>query len=321
MLAPRRLSAPERHGLYMGLERRNQVLLLEPRDHRTDHLANPDMLALARGVRAAAQLAEAASSGERRSRFERIARERTQEIVRLLKSVGLVYVRIDEWAETPDRTVFEEESLGAASTREEVLSFLRTQLFPGALFEEHLRDRLDDLFDQRVDRIDRTYRNTLGFPVPLTVGMVSGALISLVEHPARIAGPAAHPGPFLRRARHPLGAGARSRGPRAAVAGERIAPRPPRRPGLHPGPRLPATTEASSRERSPESRRRAPSLLVPRPRSAPLPIAVAGASCASRWPRGWSTPTTLSSTPRGSPSTRATPTTIWRASRLPTEAP
>ena len=126
--------------------------------------------------------------GERRGRFERIARERTQEVVRLLKSAGLVYVRIDEWAETPDRTVFEEESLGAASTREEVLGFLRTQLFPGALFEEHLRDRLDDLFDQRVDRIDRTYRNTLGFPVPLTVGMVSGALVSLVEHPARIAG-------------------------------------------------------------------------------------------------------------------------------------
>ena len=88
--------------------------LLEPRDHRTDHLANPDTLALARGVRAAAQLAEAASSGERRGRFERIARERTQEIVRLLKSAGLVYVRIDEWAETPNRTVFEEESLGAA---------------------------------------------------------------------------------------------------------------------------------------------------------------------------------------------------------------
>ena len=39
-----------------------------------------------------------------------------------------------------------------------------------------------------MDRIDRTYRNTLGFPVPLTVGMVSGALVSLVEHPARIAG-------------------------------------------------------------------------------------------------------------------------------------
>ena len=188
VLAPRRLSAPERHGLYMGLERRNQVLLLEPRDHRADHLVNPDLLALARGARAAAQLAESASSNERRGRFERIARERTQEIVRLLKSVGLVYVRIDEWAETPDRTFFEEESLGSASTREEVLNFLRTQVFPGSLFEEHLRDRVDEFFEKRVDGIDRAYRNTLGFPVPLTVDMVSRALVSLAEDPARIAG-------------------------------------------------------------------------------------------------------------------------------------
>ena len=188
VLAPRRLSAPERHGLYTGLERRNQILLLEPRDARVDHLAHPDMLALARGIRAASQLAESASSGERRNRFERIARERTQEIVRLLKSAGLVYVRIDEWAEAPDRTVFEEESLGSASTREEVLTFLRTRIFPGSLFEEHLRDRLDDFFDRRVDRIDRVYRNTLGFPVPLTVDMVSKALVSLAGDPARIAG-------------------------------------------------------------------------------------------------------------------------------------
>ena len=188
VLAPRRLSAPERHGLYTGLERRNQILLLEPRDARVDHLVHPDMLALARGIRAAAQLAESASSGERRNRFERIARERMQEIVRLLKSAGLVYVRIDEWDEAPDRTIFEEEGLGSAGTREEVLTFLRTRIYPGSLFEEHLRDRLDDFFGRRVDQIDRTYRNTLGFPVPLTVDMVSKALVSLAGDPARIAG-------------------------------------------------------------------------------------------------------------------------------------
>ena len=125
---------------------------------------------------------------KRRKRFERIARERTQEIVRLLKSAGLVYVRIDEWAEAPDRTIFEEESLGSAGTREEVLTFLRTRIYPGSLFEEHLRDRLDDFFGRRVDQIDRTYRNTLGFPVPLTVDMVSKALVSLAGDPARIAG-------------------------------------------------------------------------------------------------------------------------------------
>ena len=63
VLAPRRLSAPERHGLYTGLERRSQVLLLEPRDARVDHLANPDLLALARGIRAESESGNA--SGDR----------------------------------------------------------------------------------------------------------------------------------------------------------------------------------------------------------------------------------------------------------------
>jgi hypothetical protein len=146
------------------------------------------MLEFARGNRAAAQLAESASSGERRNRFERIARERSQEIVRMLKQAGLVYIRIEEWSDKPERTVFEEESLGSASNREEVLTFLRTQIFPASFFEEHLRDRLDAFFGQRVDQIDRAYRNALGFPVPLTVDMVSKAIVALVADPRRIAG-------------------------------------------------------------------------------------------------------------------------------------
>ena len=188
VLTPRRLSTPERHGLYAGMERRNQILLLEPRDSRVDHLHNPDMLALARGICAARQLAESSSGSERRSRFERIIRERAQEIARLVKSAGLVYVRIEEWAGKPDRTSLEEENLGSASRCEEVLTFLRTQIFPGSLFVEHLRARLGDFFGQRVDQIDRAYRNTLGFPVPLTVDMVSKAAVALAEDPARVAG-------------------------------------------------------------------------------------------------------------------------------------
>ena len=54
-----------------------------------------DMLVLAHGVRAAAQLAGLVSSAERCDRFGPIARKRMQEIVRLLKSAGLVHVRPD----------------------------------------------------------------------------------------------------------------------------------------------------------------------------------------------------------------------------------
>jgi hypothetical protein len=41
VLAPLRLSQEERFALYQGLELRNQVLLLEPRDGRVNHLTNP----------------------------------------------------------------------------------------------------------------------------------------------------------------------------------------------------------------------------------------------------------------------------------------
>ena len=53
IIAPRRLSQEERFALYQGLTFRNQVLLLEPRDGRVNHLTNPDLLALAKRLKAA----------------------------------------------------------------------------------------------------------------------------------------------------------------------------------------------------------------------------------------------------------------------------
>ena len=40
VLAPRRLSASERHGLYLGAQMRNQIILLEPREGSANHLVN-----------------------------------------------------------------------------------------------------------------------------------------------------------------------------------------------------------------------------------------------------------------------------------------
>lgn len=188
VLAPRRLSQEERFALYQGLELRNQVLLLEPRDGRVNHVTNPDLLAIAKRLKAAKQLAESASNNERRAKFERIERDQAQQIQRSLKSAGLVYVRIEHWGDQPGQVQFEEESLGQASSKEEVQSYLRTQVFPVSLFEEHLRKNLQGLFGQRVEQVNRAYRNTLGYPVPLTVGMVSDALRDLVEDRNRILG-------------------------------------------------------------------------------------------------------------------------------------
>jgi hypothetical protein len=121
VLAPRRLSLPERHGLYHGMQLRNQIVLLEPRDQRADHLNNPDLIAYGRRLKAAHDLAQAPGTGaERRAKFERIEREQSQNIQRVLKAAGLLYVRIESWAEHPADTVLEEESLGQASSKEEM---------------------------------------------------------------------------------------------------------------------------------------------------------------------------------------------------------
>jgi len=188
VLSPKRLSKFERHALYQGLELRNQVLLLEPRDERVNHLANDDLLALARRLRAAMVLAESSQSAERRGRFEKIQREQSSQIHRLLKSAGLVYVRIEQWSDAAEHALFEEENLGPAFSREEVVNYLRAQVFPPALIQEHLRSQLLALWGKKVGQIDRLYRNTLGYPVPLTINMVAAAICELAEDRARLVG-------------------------------------------------------------------------------------------------------------------------------------
>ena len=58
VISPRRLSPEERHTLYFGLKRRNTVLLLEPRDDKTDLRKHKDILAWARKSIAADALAQ-----------------------------------------------------------------------------------------------------------------------------------------------------------------------------------------------------------------------------------------------------------------------
>lgn len=181
VLAPRRLSNQERHALYRGAEMRNQIILLEPKDEAANHLTNPDLLAAAKRHAAAIELSRSAKNTDRQQRYDRIAhRERTL-VIDALKQAGLVYVRIERWAETADVTMFEIEPLGKAMSREEVITALRTEIYPPLRFTEHLRDRLATIIGERVEQIDRLYRTTLGYPVPLRENMVAGALCMLVE--------------------------------------------------------------------------------------------------------------------------------------------
>lgn len=184
VLAPRRLSSQERHALYRGAEMRNQIILLEPKDEAADHLRNPDLLAAAKRHAAAVELSPTAKNAERRERYDRIANRERNLVIDALKQAGLVYVRVERWVEAAEATIFEIEPLGKAMSREEVVTSLRTGIYPQLRFTEHLRDQLATIIGERVEQIDRLYRTTLGYPVPLREDMVAGALRMLVEDKA-----------------------------------------------------------------------------------------------------------------------------------------
>jgi hypothetical protein len=93
-----------------------------------------------------------------------------------IRRAGLVYLRVDRYGPNADEDRTEEELLGAASSREEVVNNLSQQLFPPDIFIEHLRERLETIKERTVKEIDQEYRATLGFPVPTHASSVTKAI-------------------------------------------------------------------------------------------------------------------------------------------------
>ena len=181
VLSPRRLSDVERHSLYFGAEKRNQILLFEPRDDNANHFTNPDLLAFAKKSIAADDLAPSAASAERRKRYETIAGKERRNVRDTVKASGLMYVRIEKWSNRPEDTVFEMESLGQAWNKEDVLRYLRAHIYPEPLIQEHILERRDSLVGKTISQVEDLYRSTLGYPVPLSIPAVSDAIVGLVE--------------------------------------------------------------------------------------------------------------------------------------------
>jgi hypothetical protein len=188
VLSPRRLSAFERHAVYFGSEMRNQILLFEPRDDRAHHLNNPDILAAARRSIAAANLAPTAGTAERRNRYERISGQERTTVRDLIKSAGLVYIRVQDWADRPEDSAFEPESVGQVWDKQGILDYLRRQIYPPPLLVEHLRERLASFHSQTIAQVERIYKSTLGYPVPIMIPDVTDAIRSLVEDKNRVLG-------------------------------------------------------------------------------------------------------------------------------------
>lgn len=188
VLSPRRLSAEERHALYVGAQKRNQIILIEPRDSAANHLGSADLLAYARRVKAANDLANAPGSADSRRKYEDIRAEESRQLQRLLRQAGLIYVRVERWADAAGDAQFEEEPLGQAASKSEVVEQLRTIVYPPPLFREHLQQRLGQFIGQRIEQVDRAYRNNLGFPVPLHDTTISSAIRELVQDSGRVLG-------------------------------------------------------------------------------------------------------------------------------------
>jgi hypothetical protein len=74
VLAPKRLKPEDRHALFHGLEFRNQVLLLEPRDGNFDLDLNADLLHWAKRQIAVDALLGSTEQPELRETYERIKR-------------------------------------------------------------------------------------------------------------------------------------------------------------------------------------------------------------------------------------------------------
>ncbi|OGG52290.1 MAG: hypothetical protein A3F84_28950 [Candidatus Handelsmanbacteria bacterium RIFCSPLOWO2_12_FULL_64_10] len=175
VLSPRRLNAEERHLLYHGLDERNQVILLEPRDPQFDALANRDLLKWAQRALAAEDLKPTAQDASRKEEYDRIGRDDRKNISDALKRAGLVYVRVEKYGNNPSEDVFEEENLGNSITKENVIEKLG-QLFPVQYLAEHLMPRLSELRGVSVKDVNHDYRNILGFPVPTHQNSVSRAI-------------------------------------------------------------------------------------------------------------------------------------------------
>lgn len=188
VLSPRRLSDVERHGLYFGAEKRNQILLFEPREDDANHFTNPDLLAFAKKSIAADDLAPSAASAERRKRYESITAKERRNVRDTIKASGLMYVRVERWSNHPEDTSFELESLGKTWNKEEVLRYLRTHIYPPPLIQEHIQAGMDSLVGKTISQVDNVYRSTLGYPVPLSLPAISEAIVGLVEDRNRILG-------------------------------------------------------------------------------------------------------------------------------------
>ena len=177
VLSNKRLNKDEREKLYNGIEFRNQVILLEPRDDKFNATENQDILKWAKRAIAAEEL-ELTASDDRRKQYESIKNQEKNYIKDSFKRAGLSFVCYQNNG-TDNSVETELESLGSSTTKDEVIKKLREDIFPRLTFEEHIMNRIQDVKDRSVRDLEVEYRKTLGFPVHTALTTFLGAVKSL----------------------------------------------------------------------------------------------------------------------------------------------
>ena len=182
ILTGRRLTQEERHQIYFGMDVRNMILLLEPKDDRFQIANDKDLLKWTKRCLAAKDLVESTQNGSRQTDYNRIAGTDKRYAIERIKKAGLVFVSWEKYGSSVAEDQVELEPLPGDLSKDKVLEKLNHDYFPILRFREHLEERLDQVKNRLVKEIDAEYRATLGFPIPLMVSAVSNAIRNLCKN-------------------------------------------------------------------------------------------------------------------------------------------
>jgi hypothetical protein len=181
ILTGRRLTQEERHPIYYGIEVRNTILLLEPKDDKFQIANDNDLLKWAKRYLAAKDLAGSTKNAVRQNDYNRIAGADKKYIIERIKKAGLVFVSWEKYGSSVAEDRIELEPLAGDFSKDKILEKLNKDYFPMLRFREHLEARLDQIKDRLIKEVDAEYRATLGFPIPLMVRAVSNAICNLCK--------------------------------------------------------------------------------------------------------------------------------------------
>jgi len=181
ILTGRRLTQEERHQIYYGMDVRNTVLLLEPKDDRFQIANDKDLLKWAKRFLAAKDLAGSTKNAVRQNDYNRIAGADKRYIIERIKKAGLVFVSWEKYGTSVAEDRIELEPLAGDLSKDKIRNKLNQEYFPMLRFREHLEARLDQIKDRLIKEVNAEYRATLGFPIPSMVTDVSDAICNLCK--------------------------------------------------------------------------------------------------------------------------------------------